>query len=177
MSTSESAWLALIVALASGAGAFGGAAFSTWAKHRADERAYRRDQQRRDASVLGPVMSYLVDANPQRLTFNARPNPDEQTAINTALQTRRDRLIGELMVLAAGHPDAAVRESCRDLSVALHNSFSSAIWAVRDLLGNSGASETTLATASGDYDSTQRIAERLLVQVAAYGSGKRTPKT
>lgn len=122
-------------------------------------------------------MAYLVDADPQRLTINVRPELDEQSAINTALQTRRDRLIGELLVMAAGHPDGAVRESCRDLSVALHNSFSSAMWVVRDLLRNSAGTETVLASARGDYDSTKRIAERLLIEVAAYGSGKRSPKS
>lgn len=89
--------------------------------------------------------------------------------------------MGELLVMAAGHPDATIRESCRELSVALHNSLHTALWAVSELAQNR-AIGTPLQAAQGDHAAAREVAERLLNEVAAYGSrrsttkaGKRTP--
>ena len=168
----ETASVTVLVALASGAGAFGGAAFSTWWTHRTGERQRRREQQQRDAATVGPVMGLLTDADPQRLTMDLRRDPVKQAAINTALADRLDQLVGQLLVMAAGHPDDTVRASCRELSVALRNAHVSGMYAVTDFLSNRQVTGS-LKTAKDDHDTARRVAERLLEEVATYGSGRR----
>ena len=168
----ETASVTVLVALASGAGAFGGAAFSTWWTHRTGEQQRRREQQQRDAATIGPVMGLLADADPQRLTMNLRRDPMEQAAINTALGDRLDQLVGQLLVMAAGHPDDTVRASCRELSVSLRNAHISAMYAVTDFLSNRQVTGS-LKTAKDDHDTARRVVERLLEEVARYGSGRR----
>jgi hypothetical protein len=163
----ETASVTVLVALASGAGAFGGAAFSTWWTHRTGEQQRRREQQQRDAATIGPVMGLLADADPQRLTMNLRRDPMEQAAIN-----RLDQFVGQLLVMAAGHPDDTVRASCRELSVSLRNAHISAMYAVTDFLSNRQVTGS-LKTAKDDHDTARRVVERLLEEVARYGSGRR----
>ena len=116
-------------------------------------------------------MCFLTDADPQRLTMSLRRDPVEQAAINTALGDRLDQLVGQLMVMAAGHPDDTVRASCRELSVSLRNAHISAMYAVTDFLSNRQFTGS-LKTAKDDHDTARRVAERLLEDVARYGSGR-----
>lgn len=163
----DSTWLALAVAVAGGAGGFGGSALSTWMSHRSQARAQHHEQQRRDAEVVGPVLEYLVDADPKRLVMNAPSNHEQRTAVLTSLEQRRDNLRAALHVLAAGHPDSVVRGLARDLAVAVYNSFSSAAWAVRDLDVQNDRS--ALDVAVGDHAAARALAEQVLLESARYG--------
>lgn len=165
----DSTLTALLVACAGGLGGFAGAGLSAWITHRSQDRARRYEQQRRDAEVVGPVLDYLVDSDPTRLTMNASPDSAQQTAELQKLKDRRDRLRTGVLVLAAGHPDPVVRERARDLSVALYNALTSAAWAVRDLSFRTDRS--ALEVAKGDHASAQEIAESLLRETARYGRG------
>lgn len=83
------------------------------------------------------------------------------------LELRRDELRAALNVLAAGHPDSVVRSLARDLAVAIYNSFTSAVWAVRDL--DFQRDRSILDIAVSDHETARAIAENLLKESTRYG--------
>jgi hypothetical protein len=127
----------------------------------------RREQQRADAAVLGPVMAFLTDADPDRLAFNLRGDAAEQEEVMSPLRERIDNIYGSLLILSAGHPDGRVSELAGQLATAARNAFTSAGLLVNDMLRKSDTSYRDQARA--DHDEARKLAAELLTEIARYG--------
>ena len=166
----DSTSTAVLVALAGGLGAFAGAALSAVLTHQGRREEHRREQQRTDAAVLGPVMAFLVDADPDRLAINVRSDAAEQEKVMSALRERLDGIYGSLLILSAGHPSEQVRDLARKLAVAVRNNLTSASWLVNDLIRRSELSNRDKA--KEDHEQARNLAEDLLGEIARYGRGR-----
>jgi hypothetical protein len=160
----DSTSTAILVAVAGGAGAFAGAAFSAWLSQHGRRKERRQEQQRADAAVLGPVMAFLTDVDPDRLGFNIRPDVTEQEKVMSPLRDRLDGIHGSLLVLAAGHPSDQVSDLARQLAIAVRSTFTSAAWLVQDLIRHSELSYRDKA--KEDHEQARTLAEDLLNEIA-----------
>jgi hypothetical protein len=165
--SADSTTTAVIAALAGGVGAFLGASLTALLGERGRREAHRRAQQRADAEVIGPVMAFLADAEPDRLGINVRSDLAEQQKVMAPLAERADSAYGALLVLAAGHPDAHIRDLARQLALAVRNTFGSTSFFLVDLVRTSGMEMRGQAKA--DYQAATELAERLLTEIARYG--------
>jgi hypothetical protein len=161
----DSAWFALTVAVVGGVGGFAGSWLSTWMSLRSQARSRRQEQQQRDGAVVGAVLDYLGAAEPRRLAEVGTVDPDRRQELPD-LEWRHGELRLQLQVLAAGHPDAAVSDTARDLATAIHNSFSSTATAVHDV--GTPNHRILLETAASDHAATRKLAEELLDKTRRY---------
>lgn len=132
MGVMSDATAAVLVAVAGGIGAFAGAALTTTFNYRAQDKAHRREQLRRDAEAIGPIREYLLATDPERLAMNAPATDQGAGELLDRLIAERDRQTRGVQILASGHPDADVRVVARDLATALFNVPVSAGWVLRD---------------------------------------------
>lgn len=168
-----SAGTAVLVAVVGGVGGFAGSSLSALVTDRGRRRDRREDRQLDSARAMGPVLAYLVDSDPERVGFNASPDPAQNVARLTELFTRRDQLRGELLVLAAGHPAESVRGVARDLEGAIYNALLSCTLFVNNLPGGGYGSERYHKAAVDDHQKAQWLAELLLKEIAYQGRGPR----
>jgi hypothetical protein len=155
----------ILTALAGGAGGFAGAALSAWLTVRSRSTDRRREQQRRDAEVIGPVYSLISDAHPDRLAFNLSRDVDVQRERMEALRLRGNTAVGGLYVMAAGHPDGNVRSVSRDLAVDVQNALTSAGWFIHDMTQD--RDQGYRDTAMGDHQKARDLLEQLTTLVAS----------
>jgi hypothetical protein len=165
----DSTSTAVLVAVAGGAGAFAGAALSAWLTQHRRRKERRQEQQRADAAVLGPVMAFLTDVDPDRLAANVRSGATEQEKVMSPLRDRLDGIHGSLLVLAAGHPSDQVSDLARRLAIAVRSTFTSVSWLVQDLIRHSELSYRDKA--KEDHAQASQLAEDLLNEIARYGRG------
>lgn len=127
--------IAVVVALAGGAGAFLGATVTTFFNFRTQDKTHRREQLRRDAETLGPIREYLeITINPKRLAINAPANDQDAQVLYEKLVSQRDQHLAGVNVMASGHPDPAVRSTAREFAIELYNAGHSAGWMLREVL-------------------------------------------
>jgi hypothetical protein len=170
--TDSTTTTAVVAALAGGAGVFLGAGVTAFLGERARREEQRREQQRADAAVIGPVMAFLTDAEPDRLGMNVRSDMAEQQKVMLPLAERVNGIYGSLLVLSAGHPDERVSDLARKLAVAARNAFGSASFLVSDLVRHSGVEMRDQAKA--DHETARKLADELVAEIARYG--RRRPR-
>ena len=69
------------------------------------------DRQWQDAEVVADVRQLLRDIDPMRRGANVNTAPGAEDALWKSLNERRDQVCKRILVLAAGHPSAAVQSS------------------------------------------------------------------
>lgn len=157
---------AVVVALAGGAGAFLGASVTTFSNIRTQDKSHRREQLRRDAETLGPIREYLeITINPKRLAINAPVNDQDAQALYEKLLGQRDQHLAAVNVMAAGHPDPAVRSTAKEFATELYNAGHSAGWMLRDALREGRLRDA----ANEDHQNALDLLDKLYKLTTAYG--------
>jgi hypothetical protein len=99
------------------------------------ERTRRlQDRQWQDAEVVADVRQLLRDIDPMRRGANVNTAPGAEDALWKSLNERRDQVCKRLLVLAAGHPSAAVQSSAAKLDADLSKAVVHCEWHIHDLL-------------------------------------------
>ena len=127
-------WVPAVTAGITAAAALGGQAIAGLFQGRNQERAEARQRRDRAAEVLAEVRTFLVDASPDRLGFNA--SPERSPEVLRELGERRDRIRIPLLTLAGSHPSSHIRRLAQQLEVEMANMLHMAGWVVSDLLRN-----------------------------------------
>ncbi|HQR25586.1 MAG TPA: hypothetical protein PLP61_00990 [Nocardioides sp.] len=154
-------WVGVLIALLGG---LAGVVINTAVVHREQNRAHWREQQRKDAETLGPVLVYLTDSDPAQL---AGTSAEARARRLQVLGERRDRLRESVAVLGAGHPDPTAGQLARQLEAALHTALSSA--------ARAGLDEAALSQAQQDHAQARAVTDQLVAASARYG--RRTDET
>ncbi|HET6918746.1 MAG TPA: hypothetical protein VFI46_04685 [Jiangellaceae bacterium] len=162
----DSTSTAVIAALAGGVGVFLGA----WLTQHGRREERRQEQQRADADVLGPVMAFLAETEPEGLGISIHSTTMVKQM--SELGIRADGIYGSLLVLYAGHPSAQVSDLARELAVASRQAFKSTSFFIYDLIGRSGGD--TRAQTKKDPEHARKLADDLLEEIARYG--RRRPR-
>ncbi|QOR71365.1 hypothetical protein IM660_03435 [Ruania alkalisoli] len=158
--------IALVVALAGGAGAFLGASVTTLFNVRTQDKTHRREQLSRDAETLGPIREYLeIIINPKRLAINAPVNDQDVQALYEKFLGQRDHHLAAVNVMAAGHPDPAVRSTAKEFGTELYNAGHSAGWILRDALREG----RLYNAANEDHQNALELLDKLYKFTTAYG--------
>jgi hypothetical protein len=146
-------------AVAGGTGGFLGASLSALLTYRSRAIDRRREQQRLDGDVLGPVSILLSDANPDRLGFNVSRDMTVQDERMADLRQRANASSGQLLTMAASHPNKEARKLADELAVATGNAITSASWFIRDLVNDRALDYRD--TALADHAKAQDLLNRL----------------
>jgi hypothetical protein len=161
---------AALVAASGGVGAFLGSAVTTLFNSRAQERAHRREQLRRDADALGPIREYLeTTIAPRRVAMNAPVRGEDAQAVHEKLLAQRDQHLAAVNVMAAGHPDARVRAAAKEFATELFNAGHSVGWLLREDRHDSELREA----ADEDHRKALDLYGTLHKLTTAYGDKKR----
>jgi hypothetical protein len=127
----------------------------------------RRDQARRDAEVLGPVLVYLADMEPDRKMFHVPGEIEAMFDEMRELRRRLDAIRGPLLVLRAGHHNAQVRRDAQSLAVALSNVQTSTEWVLRDMIHHAASTDSSeVDRMRKDPQRATTLADSLLARIA-----------
>jgi len=142
-----------------------------WLSLRQDRDRVRRDRQMLDAEVVADADLLLMDVYPPRRGLNLDPTPGAESDRWADLIQRATKVSRELVRLAAGHPDNAVRKAASDLSSAVLRAATRSQWHVRDLLANRDASQS-LNSAMAEHEGATAGLFKLRQAVMAAGAPK-----
>ena len=158
---------ALLIAAAGGVGAFLGAWVSPVLNRREQRRQLRREQQKSDAQVLGELMNFLTDIEPQRLgLFTTR---EAATRKGPELGEQYGRVYGSLVILTIGHPAQRVRDVAAQSAQAVRKAAASSGMHLHAILKDS--SMQFLEKAKTDHKVAWDCSNRLIAEVVGYGEG------
>lgn len=147
-------------------GTLGATGLSHWFHGRDQTARERTEWVKRGAAILGPLHSLLVDADPQRVSINARP---ESLEMFRRLQERWEgTLRDELATFATAHPAEEIRVRANVLSVAVANSLITTGWLLHDMLNRHDLQELQRARDEHALAEEQRAA--LATVIREWGS-------
>jgi hypothetical protein len=123
------------------------------------------DLNRETSTALAMVRAVLIDANPDRIAFNASEEHSHRLLADLSERWQPARLA--LFAASDRHPDAETRDLARKLTVAVHNLIISDGWLVRDVLQHrdfNGAMQRSKDAYSEGAQAADELAARCRLQ-------------
>jgi hypothetical protein len=164
------AWAIVTITLGATAIAVAGTLLSSWLQdRRAQSRATaeaRTQRVRASADVVAGIEILLSDADPDRLAINV----DRDAPLAAYVPLERDwlrNLRPALATFALADESPDVRTLGRQLETAIHNSFGSTRWLLRDLTNPMGGGDLVASrtTAVEKHAEARQLSERLMSAV------------
>jgi hypothetical protein len=125
--------LTLGTALIAGGAGLGSAEMSNRSLRQREERAEAVRRRERGADVIAPILLFLDDIEPVRVSFNQSSETPRQMQ---RLRLRWEELRQPLAAFAAGHPSPSVVSKSEQVITAVWNSFTSTSWVVHAMTEN-----------------------------------------
>jgi hypothetical protein len=163
--------LALGAAVVAGGAGLAGTVISAREARKQRELAAASARAERGGVVLAPILLFLDDIEPVRLSFNLSPATPQRMI---ELRRRWEQLREPLTAYAASHPSPAVLAKSAALITAVWNAYTSASYVVRgltaDMLPRSRddvepGRGADLETARADHKEARHAADELLALV------------
>jgi hypothetical protein len=160
--------LTLGAALLAGGAGLGSAVMSNHGLRQREERIEAARRRERGADVIAPILIFIDDIEPVRVSFNRSSETPKQMQ---RLRMRWEELRQPLAAFAAGHPSAAVIEKSEQVITAVWNSFTSTSWVVHAITENmvphgreddESGQRDTLDTARKDHADARCVVNELL---------------
>ena len=164
------AWAIVTITLGATAIAVAGTLLSSWLQdRRAQSRATaeaRTQRVRASADVVAGIEILLSDADPDRLAINVDRDPPLAAYVPLERDWLRN-LRPALATFALADESPDVRTLGRQLETAIHNSFGSTRWLLRDLTNPMGGGDLVASrtTAVEKHAEARQLSERLMSAV------------
>lgn len=139
---------------------------------RRDRDRWSREHLMLDAEVVADADLLLMDVYPPRRGLSLDRAPGAEGDLWADLNQRANKLSRELVRLAAGHPNAAVRDAASDLSSSVLRAAAQSQWHVRDLLASRDAT-SSLETAMAEHEGATAALARLRDAIKTAGAPRR----
>ncbi len=159
-------WTPFLSGLVALGAALGGVGLGHWlsAQEREEDRRSARLQawNERSALALGKLYDLLESADPGRMLFGVQPGNTEAAAARIERAGNKWEAAREaLAVVAAGHPDGAVRDQADEILAAIPKALEQNLFLLTQRVQGKGPAKPDVLAAASRFDARQAEMRRL----------------